>query len=78
MVNHKVVAAITGLEKIHQGSISIDGKDITNEKIRNRSIAGISHIPEDRHKYGLVLDYPLEYNMVLQDTGKNLSKNMDS
>lgn len=62
----QVVAAITGLEKIHQGSISIDGKDITNEKIRNRSIAGISHIPEDRHKYGLVLDYPLEYNMVLQ------------
>ena len=34
--------------------------------IRKRSLLGMSHIPEDRHKHGLVLDYPLEYNMILQ------------
>ena len=34
--------------------------------IRKRSKTGMSHIPEDRHKYGLVLDYTLEQNMVLQ------------
>ena len=44
----------------------VDGKDITNESIRQRSKDGMSHIPEDRHKHGLVLDYSLENNMVLQ------------
>ena len=43
-----------------------DGKDITHASIRERSKAGMSHIPEDRHKHGLVLDYSLEQNMVLQ------------
>ena len=42
------------------------GKDITHASIRDRSKAGMSHIPEDRHKHGLVLDYSLEQNMVLQ------------
>ena len=42
------------------------GKDITHAPIRQRSIMGMSHIPEDRHKHGLVLDYTLEDNMVLQ------------
>ena len=44
----------------------LDGKEITNESIRQRSKDGMSHIPEDRHKHGLVLDYSLENNMVLQ------------
>ena len=35
--------------------------------IKNRSRSGMSHIPEDRHKHGLVLDFTLEQNMVLQD-----------
>jgi simple sugar transport system ATP-binding protein len=42
------------------------GKDITHAPIRQRSVDGMSHIPEDRHKHGLVLDYSLEYNEVLQ------------
>ena len=42
------------------------GKDITNASIRQRSVAGMSHIPEDRHKHGLILDYSLEDNLVLQ------------
>ncbi len=60
------VNALTGLEKQIEGTISINGKDISKASIRDRSIAGISHIPEDRHKYGLVLDYKLEENLVLQ------------
>ena len=42
------------------------GVDITHAPIRRRSILGMSHIPEDRHKHGLVLDYTLEDNMILQ------------
>lgn len=60
------VHALTGLEKMTEGKILFDGKDITNASIRERSKDGISHIPEDRHKHGLVLDYTLEQNMVLQ------------
>ena len=60
------VSALTGLEKISSGTITLCGKDITKAPIRDRSVAGMSHIPEDRHKHGLVLDYSLEENMVLQ------------
>jgi len=60
------VAALTGLEKMTEGSIRLCGKDITKSSIRERSISGMSHIPEDRHKHGLVLEYSLEENMVLQ------------
>ena len=48
------------------GSIRLMDKDITHESIRSRSIGGMAHIPEDRHKHGLVLDYNLAYNLVLQ------------
>ncbi len=60
------VSALTGLEKMSSGTITLCGKDITKATIRDRSIAGMSHIPEDRHKHGLVLDYSLEQNIVLQ------------
>ncbi|MBO5245675.1 MAG: ABC transporter ATP-binding protein [Eubacterium sp.] len=60
------VQALTGLEKMSSGKITFCGKDITNASIREKSKAGMSHIPEDRHKHGLVLDYSLEQNMVLQ------------
>jgi len=60
------VAALTGLEKNSGGSIELCGKDITSSGIRERSVAGMSHIPEDRHKHGLVLDFTLAENMVLQ------------
>ncbi len=62
----ELVYGITGLEPLVSGKIIMDGKDITKSSIRKRSVSGMSHIPEDRHKYGLVLDYSLEYNMVLQ------------
>ena len=60
------VYGLTGLEKFNSGKVLLDGKEITNESIRQRSKDGMSHIPEDRHKHGLVLDYSLENNMVLQ------------
>jgi len=60
------VSALTGLEKMTSGTILLKGKDITKASIRGRSVAGMSHIPEDRHKHGLVLDYSLEENLILQ------------
>ena len=60
------VYGITGLEKPSAGKVKLLGKDITHESIRQRSLDGMSHIPEDRHKHGLVLDYTVEQNMVLQ------------
>ena len=61
-----LVYAITGLEGITSGGVFMEGKDITRAKIRQRTETGISHIPEDRHKHGLVLDYTLAYNTILQ------------
>jgi len=60
------IYALTGLEKPSAGKITFCGKDITKASIRQRSQMGMSHIPEDRHKHGLVLDYTLENNIVLQ------------
>ena len=62
----ELVYGLSGLEPLAEGSISLCGKDITKAPIRQRSLSGMSHIPEDRHKHGLVLDYSLEDNMVLQ------------
>ena len=60
------VAGLTGLEPVCAGSIRLCGKEIAHAPIRERSKAGMSHIPEDRHKHGLILDYTLEENLVLQ------------
>ena len=62
----ELVYGLTGLEPLVSGKITMCGKDITNTSIRERNVMGLSHIPEDRHKHGLVLDYTLENNLVLQ------------
>jgi simple sugar transport system ATP-binding protein len=62
----ELISAITGLEKPSKGKVTLRGKDITKAPIRARYKTGMSHIPEDRHKHGLVLDYSLEANLVLQ------------
>jgi len=62
----ELVYGITGLEPVKSGKLTLHGKDITKMPIRKRNLAGMSHIPEDRHKHGLVLDYTLEDNIVLQ------------
>jgi simple sugar transport system ATP-binding protein len=56
---------LSGIEPVVSGTITMGGKDITHMPIRQRIKSGMGHIPEDRHKHGLVLDYSLEYNMVL-------------
>ena len=61
------VSALTGLCKPEPGCrILLHGEDITKKNIRYKNTHGVSHIPEDRHKHGLVLDYTLEQNLVLQ------------
>ncbi len=62
----ELVYGLSGLEPLKSGKILFKGQDITKASIRKRSTSGMSHIPEDRHKHGLVLDYPLEYNFILQ------------
>jgi len=63
------IHGLTGLDSLvntENTKILFDDVDITKKSIREKSLAGMSHIPEDRHKHGLVLDYTLEQNMVLQ------------
>ena len=62
----ELIYALTGLIEMSSGSIHLNGKDITNLSIRNKTLSGIGHIPEDRHKHGLVLDYTLGENTILQ------------
>ena len=62
----ELVYGLSGLEPLKSGAIEFLGRDITKLPIRKRSVMGMSHIPEDRHKHGLVLDYTLENNIVLQ------------
>lgn len=62
----ELIHAITGLDKVESGKIIFEGEDITNKSIHYKNTHGLSHIPEDRHKHGLVLDYNLEQNLVLQ------------
>ena len=61
----ELVYGLTGLEKSGGGSVTLCGHDISHASIRQRGTQ-MSHIPEDRHKHGLVLDFTLEQNMVLQ------------
>nr|WP_038085482.1 ABC transporter ATP-binding protein [Tumebacillus flagellatus] len=62
----ELIEAITGLRKIKSGSVLLNNKPIENKKTRQIVEAGVGHIPEDRHKHGLVLDYTIGENMVLQ------------
>ncbi len=61
----ELVYGVTGLEPVVDGKVIMCGDDVTKASIRHRS-KYMSHIPEDRQKHGLVLDYPLEYNMILE------------
>ncbi len=63
----ELIYALTGLIHNAEGSVRLNGKELNQLSIRQRTMSGLSHIPEDRHKHGLVLDYTLEYNLVLQE-----------
>ncbi len=62
-----LVYGITGLTPIKSGKIVLNNEDITKETIKNRLKKGMGHIPEDRHKHGLVLEFTLEDNLVLHN-----------
>ncbi|AVR01107.1 ABC transporter ATP-binding protein [Oceanobacillus sp. M65] len=62
----ELIEAITGLKKAQKGSIELNGKAITNLSPRKVTESGVGHIPQDRHKFGLVLDFPIGENIVLQ------------
>nr|WP_279326551.1 ABC transporter ATP-binding protein [Bacillus kexueae] len=62
----ELIEAITGLRKAESGSIKLNGKELINLSPRKITETGVGHIPQDRHKHGLVLDFPIGENMVLQ------------
>lgn len=62
----ELVESIIGLRKVESGKIFLKGQDITTLPIRDRLNSGISHIPEDRHKHGLVLEYTVGENLILK------------
>lgn len=66
----ELVEAITGLRKPSGGVIKLDGREVTHESVHGLIDAGLAHVPEDRHKYGLVLTYPISDNMVLNTYGE--------
>lgn len=66
----ELIQALTGLMKIESGSVLVRGEDVTNLPVRQRLDRGLGHIPEDRHRHGLVLDFRLDENMVLHTYGK--------
>jgi simple sugar transport system ATP-binding protein len=62
----ELVEALTGLRPAVAGQILLNGEDVTNQRPRMVTEVGSAHVPEDRHKHGLVLVYPVDENLVLQ------------
>lgn len=66
----ELIYALTGLAKVHGGTILLKGQDITHMSVKDRLAVGMSHVPEDRHKHGLVLDFPLKDNFIIHSYDK--------
>ena len=62
----QLAGAVTGLRKPDSGRILFDGRDVTGHSPRQLALAGLGHIPEDRYTMGLVLDFSIAYNTILQ------------
>ncbi|WP_280768754.1 ABC transporter ATP-binding protein [Salipaludibacillus daqingensis] len=62
----EMIEALTGLRQAKSGKIIVSGKDITGYKPRKVTEAGVGHIPQDRHKHGLVLEFTVGENVLLQ------------
>jgi len=67
----ELIEAITGLRKVKSGKVYLNGNDITGKRPRKITESGVGHIPQDRHKHGLVLDFPIGHNIALQTYYKN-------
>ena len=61
----ELIEAISGIRPVTSGTITLRGIDITHRSVRARGNTGLSHIPEDRHQRGLILDYSVADNMIL-------------
>ena len=62
----ELVRVIVGLLKQNSGKILLNGEDVSHAPIRYRNVHGLAHVPEDRHKYGLILDNTLEENLAMR------------
>lgn len=71
----ELVQSLTGLTDNYTGTILLHGEEIQDKSIRYRNTHGLSHIPEDRHKHGLILDYRLDQNIILQSYFENNFQN---
>ncbi len=63
----ELIYGITGLSPLESGTIELHGKDVTKYSIRQRIEAGIGHIPEDRHKHGLVSEFSVAENIAIKN-----------
>jgi simple sugar transport system ATP-binding protein len=61
----ELIEAIAGLRSVASGRILIDGVEITRRNVASRHEAGLSHIPEDRHRRGLIMEYTVGDNLIL-------------
>jgi len=66
----ELIDAITGLRHASSGHVRVAGRDITNGSPRQAIDSGVGHIPEDRHRRGLVLPFSLAENLALHDYRK--------
>ena len=71
----ELIDAISGMRKAQKGKVILKGEDITNKAPRNIIDLGLNQIPEDRQKRGLVLEYPIKDNLILENIDKDFSKN---
>jgi simple sugar transport system ATP-binding protein len=67
----ELLYAINGLCDIESGTITVNGIDISKKSVKERIDAGVGHIPEDRHRHGLVLDFSVADNCVLKNYDKD-------
>ena len=61
----ELIEALAGLRPVFAGDILIDGVDMTRRSVAQRHDAGLSHIPEDRQRRGLILEYTVANNLIL-------------
>src|SRR5215210_3227502 len=66
----ELIDALTGLRHPVSGTVRVGGEELSRATAREALDAGMGHIPEDRHRRGLVLDFNLAENLVLHDYGK--------
>ena len=66
----EMIDAITGLRRIASGRVAVAGKDVTTDSVHERLDEGLGHIPEDRHRRGLILDFSLAENLARHDFDK--------